>query len=99
MTRPRTSRARWDARRQALILPLPERIVIRAAAQLGRSGALGIEALGTWLRRFVCVAAALPRGRPRGDLRTPSGRLMTRATWEAAAEMKRQSLKSSNKIK
>jgi hypothetical protein len=97
MSRPRSSRARWDAQRQALILPLPERVVIRAAAQFG-SGILGIEMLGTWLRRFVLAAAATPRGRPSGNLRTKSGQLLTRAKWELANQIKQKSLKPS-KIK
>jgi len=99
MSRPRTSRARWDARRQALILPLPERLVVRAAAQFGRSGVLGIEVLGSWLRQFVQAAAATPRGRPRGDLRTASGRLRTLVEREMSDQIKIQTSLKGSRIK
>lgn len=90
MSRSRETRARWDARRRLLLLPLPEHLVIRAAAQLGRQGISGIESLGSWLRRFVRIAAAKPRGRPSSGLRTASGRLKTLAETELAAQLKTQ---------
>lgn len=102
MSRPRASRARWDAQHQHLILPLPEHLALRAAAQLAHPSLPGIEALGSWLRRFVVLAAAKPRGRPRGNLRTASGRLLTLAECELAAELQKlkdKKVRKTSKIK
>lgn len=96
MSRPQKSRARWDAQRQELILPLPERLVVRAAAQLGHPSLPGIEALGAWLRRFVRMAAMKPRGRPRGNLRTPSGALLTMAEHTLSKELQKQKKQKSS---
>ena len=93
MSRPRSSRARWDPKLRALILPVPEVWVQRLALQWGRQGSPGVEAVGAWLRARLQVMAVGSRRGPRPTtIRVPGGKVRVRhlAEQEQGKKMKKR---------